>query len=32
MVILTNADEYSEVKKAEPGVTGTDKIIMNLKK
>lgn len=32
MVILTNADEYSEVKKAEPGETGTDKIIMNLKK
>ncbi len=32
MVILTNADQYSEVEKAEPGAAGTDKTIMKLKK
>lgn len=30
MVILTNADQYSEVTKAEPGVTGTEQTIMKL--
>ena len=32
MVILTNADQYSEVTKAEPGPDGTDQTIMKLKK
>lgn len=32
MVILTNADQYSEVKKAEPGTTGTEQTIMKLRK
>ena len=32
MVILTNADQYSEVTKAEPGPAGTDQTIMKLKK
>ena len=32
MVILTNADQYSEVTKAEPGPDGTDQNIMKLKK
>lgn len=32
MVILTNADQYSEVKKAEPGTTGTERTIMKLRK
>lgn len=32
MVILTNADQYSEVTKAEPGAAGTDQTIMKLKK
>lgn len=30
MVILTNADQYSEVTKTEPGVTGTEQTIMKL--
>lgn len=30
MVILTNADQYSEVTKAEAGVTGTEQTIMKL--
>lgn len=32
MVILTNADQYSEVEKAEPGEVGTDAPVMTLKK
>ena len=32
MVILTNADEYSEVEKAAPGAVGTDDPVMTLKK
>ena len=32
MVILTNADQYSEVVKTEPGAAGTDTAIMKLKK
>lgn len=32
MVILTNADQYSEVTKAEPGPAGTEQTIMKLKK
>lgn len=32
MVILTNADQYSEVTKAEPGAVGTDGSVMSLKK
>lgn len=32
MVILTNADQYSEVTKAEPGAVGTDGSVMALKK
>ena len=32
MVILTNADAYSEVEKAAPGAVGTDDPIMTLKK
>ena len=32
MVILTNADQYSEVTKAEPGAAGTDQTIMKLRK
>ena len=32
MVILTNADEYSEVEKAAPGAVGTDDPVMMLKK
>lgn len=32
MVILTNADQYSEVEKAEPGEVGTDAPVMILKK
>lgn len=32
MVILTNADQYSEVTKAEPGAVGTDDPVMTLKK
>lgn len=32
MVILTNADEYSEVTKAEPGPAGTDQTIIKLRK
>ena len=32
MVILTNADQYSEVTKADPGVAETDKTVMKLKK
>ena len=32
MVILTNADQYSEVTKAEPGAVGTDDSVMALKK
>ena len=32
MVILTNADQYSEVTKAEPGEAGTDQTIMKLRK
>lgn len=32
MVILTNADQYSEVKKAEPKVVGTRTAVMTLKK
>lgn len=32
MVILTNADEYSEVEKAAPGAVGTDNPVMTLKK
>lgn len=31
MVILTNADEYSEVEKAAPGAVGTDDPVMTLK-
>ena len=30
MVILTNADQYSEVAKADPGETGTEQTIMKL--
>ena len=32
MIILTNADQYSEVTKAEPGEAGTDQTIMKLRK
>ena len=32
MVILTNADAYSEVEKAAPGAVGTDDPVMTLKK
>lgn len=32
MVILTNADQYSEVSKAEPGAVSTDDPVMTLKK
>ena len=32
MVILTNADDFAEVTKAEPGKVSTDKTIMKLKK
>ena len=32
LVILTNADQYSEVEKAEPGEVGTDAPVMTLKK
>ena len=32
MVILTNADDFAEVTKAEPGKVRTDKTIMKLKK
>lgn len=32
MVILTNADEYSEIKKAEPGDVTADSVILTLKK
>ena len=32
MVILTNADQYSEVVKTEHGAAGTDTAIMKLKK
>ena len=32
MMILTNADQYSEVVKTEPGAAGTDTAIMKLKK
>ena len=32
MVILTNADEYSEVEKAAPGAVGIDDPVMTLKK
>ena len=32
MVILTNADQYSEVEKTEPGAVGTGSAVMKLKK
>ena len=32
MVILTNADDFAEVTKAEPGLAAIDQTIMNLKK
>ena len=32
MVILTNADQYSEIRKAEPGEASVENAIMTLKK